>query len=67
MVADIDFLVVQKHTIDGLDSAFSSLRGFVVDETVALGATVFIGRNLARENIAECSKGVVKCLKFDET
>jgi hypothetical protein len=63
MVADIDFLVVQKHAIDGLDSAFSSFCGFVVDKTVALGATVFIGGNLARENVAESGEGVMESLR----
>ena len=35
-----------------------------MDKTVALGATLLIGRNLAREDIAKGSKSVMQCLDY---
>ena len=46
-MTNVNLLVVQEHAVDSLDGALSSLRGLVVDKAVALGATLFIGGNLA--------------------
>ena len=65
VVADVDFLVVQQHAVDRLDSGVGGSSGFVVNETVALGAAVLVGGNLAGENVTECRKGVMKGLVVD--
>ena len=62
MVADIDLLVVQEHTIDSLDGGLGSLSSLVVDETVALGTAVLIGGDLAGQDVTEGSEGVVESL-----
>ena len=62
VVADVNLLVVQKHTVDSLDSGIGGLGGLVVNEAVALGAALLIGCDLARKDIAESSEGVVKSL-----
>ena len=63
MVADIDLLVVQEHTVDSLDSGLGSLSSLVVDETVALGAAVLVGGDLAGQDVAESSEGVMEGLQ----
>ena len=62
MVADVNLLVVQKHTVDSLNGGLGRLSSLVVDETVALGAAVLIGGDLAGQDITECGKGVVEGL-----
>jgi hypothetical protein len=62
VVSNVDLLVVEEHTIDGLDSALCGLRGFIVDKTISLGAAVFIHGNLARQNVSERREGVVESL-----
>ena len=62
VVAYVDLFVVQQHTVDSLDSGLRSLRSFVVNETVSLGAAMLIGGNLARQDISECGKSIVKSL-----
>ena len=64
-MADIDLLVVQKHTIDGFDGSLGSLGGLVVDEAVALGAALLVGGDLAREDVTEGSERVVQSLVVD--
>jgi hypothetical protein len=63
VVTDVHLLVVQKHTVHSLDGAFSGLGSFVVHKTITLGLAMFIGRNLARQDIAESSESVMKGLK----
>lgn len=53
MVSDVNLLVIQKHAIDSFNGAISSLRGFIVNKSITLGTAVFVGGNLARENISE--------------
>ena len=62
MVADIDLLVVQEHTVDSLDRRLSGLRGLIMDETVALGAAVLICGDLARQHVTESCEGIVEGL-----
>lgn len=48
VMPNIDFLVVQKHPIDGFDSGVGGLSGLIVDIAIATRATLLIGGNLAR-------------------
>ncbi len=64
VVTDVDLLVVQKHAVDVLDGSLGSLGGLVVDETVAERASV-VGGDLARKNVTESGKGIVKGLVVD--
>lgn len=64
-MADVDLFVVQQHSVDSLDGGISGLGGFVVDETVTLGATVLVGGNLAGQDIAEGSERIVKGLRLE--
>jgi len=65
VVTNVDLLLVQEHTVDVLDGRRSSLIGLVVNETIALGVSVLILSNLAAEDVAEGSKGVVESLVVD--
>jgi hypothetical protein len=62
VVSNEDLLVVQQHTIDGLDSGLGSLSTVVVNEAITLRATTFVGRDLAGKDVAECSKGIMESL-----
>lgn len=62
MEADIDLFVVEQHAIDGLDGIISSFSGLVVNEAVALGTTLLVSRDLARQDIAKGSKSIMKSL-----
>ena len=62
MVSNKDLLVVQQHTIDGLDSRLGGFSAVIVDEPIALRAPTFVCCDLARENVTESSEGVVKSL-----
>lgn len=62
IVADVDLLVVQQHSVNGLDGRVSCLRRLVVDKAVSARTAVLISRDLAREDIAESSKGIVQSL-----
>lgn len=62
-MADVDLLIVQQHSVDGLDGSLGGLSGLVVNETVALGTTVLIGSDFARQNITEGGERIVKCLQ----
>jgi len=63
-MADIDLLIIQEHTVDSLDGVFGRFIGFIVDETISLGTTVFIGSDLAGENVTESGKRVVESLSI---
>lgn len=45
---NIDFLVVEKHPIDGFDSSVGGLSGLIVDIAVTTRAALLIGGYLAR-------------------
>ena len=62
VVSNIDLLIVQKHTVDGLDGSLGSFSSLVVNEAIALGTTLLVGSNLARKNVTESSEGIVEGL-----
>ena len=64
-MTNVDLLVVQQHAVDVLDGVLGSLSGLVVDEPVAFGVAMLVGRNLAGKNVAESSERVVKSLVVD--
>lgn len=61
-MADVDLFVVEKHAIDSLDGSVGSLGGLVVDKAIALGAALFVGRDLAGKDIPEGGKSIVESL-----
>ena len=63
-MADINLLVVEQHAIDSLDGSLGSLSGLVVDETVTLRTAMFIGGDLAGEDVAESRERVVQSLSI---
>ena len=62
VVSNVDLLVVQQHTVDSLDCRLGSLSTVIVDEAVTLGASALICCDLARKNVTERGKGIVKSL-----
>ena len=58
-----DLLVIQQHTVDGFDGGLGRLGGVIVNEAITLGASAFIGCDLAGENVTEGSEGIVKSLR----
>ena len=48
MVPDVHLLIVEKHTVDSLDSTVGSVGSLVMNEAVAFGTTVFISGDFAR-------------------
>lgn len=62
-MSDVDLLVVQQHAVDGLDSTVGGLGSLVVDKSIALGATMLVGGDFARKDIAESREGIVKSLQ----
>ena len=48
MMPNVDFLVIEKHSIDGFDSSFGGLGGLIVDIPIATRTTLFIGGHFAR-------------------
>lgn len=64
VVTDIDLLIVQQHAIHGLDGVFGSFGSFIVDKTIALGAAVFIGSDLAGQDVTESRKSIMKSLGY---
>ena len=65
VVADVHLLVVQKHTVDGLDGGLGSLGGLVVNKAVALEPALLIGGDLAGQNVAEGGERIVQGLVVD--
>lgn len=61
-MANVDFFVVQQHTIDGFDRSLGGLSSLVVNKSISLGAALFISSNLARQHIAESGECVVESL-----
>jgi len=64
MVSNVDLLVIQQHTIDGLDSRLSRLGAVIVNEAVTLGASALVCRDLARKNVTEGGEGIMKSLGY---
>lgn len=62
-MSNVDLLVIQQHTIDGLDSRLGRLGAVIVNETVTLGASALVCCDLARKNVTEGSKSIMKSLK----
>lgn len=63
VVPDVNLLVVEKHAVDSLDSRLGGLSSLIVDITVTARATLLIGGDFARQNVAESGEGVVKGLQ----
>lgn len=61
-MADVNFLVVQKHTIDSLDSGFRGLRGLIMNKSITFRSAMFVSGNFTGQDIAECCKSVMKGL-----
>jgi len=62
MMANINLLVIEKHAVDSLDRIIGRLSSFIMDKTIAFGATLLVGGNFAREDVAKGSKSVMQCL-----
>jgi len=67
MVSDVNLLVVQQHSIDGLDGGIGSFSRFVVNESVSPRSTILIDSDFAREDVSESGKGVVEGLQNTQT
>ncbi|CAF3461033.1 unnamed protein product [Fusarium graminearum] len=65
VVADVNLLLVEKHTVNVLDGLGSGLISLIVNETIALGGTSLVLGNLAAQDVTESSKGVVESLVVD--
>jgi hypothetical protein len=61
-MSNIDLLVVQQHTVDGLDSRLGSLGAVIVDKAITLGASALVCCDLARKDVTEGGKSVMKSL-----
>jgi hypothetical protein len=62
VVTDKDLFVVQQHAVDGLDGGIGSFTGRVVDKGESARLAVFVGTDLARENVAKSGECVVESL-----
>ena len=65
VVADVDLLVVQQHAVDVLDGGLGSSAGRVVDKGETARLAILVVADLAREDLTEGGKGVVKGLVVD--
>lgn len=61
-MADINFFVVEKHAIDGVDGGIGGLGSLIVNKTISLGTALFVGSHFARQDVAKGSKGVMEGL-----
>jgi hypothetical protein len=59
VMSDINFLIVEKHAVDSLDGTISSLSGLIMNEAIALGASMFVSSDLARQHVAKSGKSVI--------
>jgi hypothetical protein len=64
-VSNVDFLVVQQHAVDGLDSGLGRLSGIIVNETITLGASALICCDLARKDVTKGGESVMKSLGYE--
>jgi hypothetical protein len=62
MMPDVKLFVVSKLAIHSFDSGIGCLNCLVMNETVSFRVTVFVGGNLAGEDISESGKCIVKTL-----
>merc|ERR1719430_3002892 len=63
--ADEDFLLVQQHAIDLLDSVHGGLFRLEVNESITLAASISILSHLTGQDISESREGVVHGLVVD--
>jgi hypothetical protein len=63
VVTDVHLLVVQEHAVDSFDGGIGSFGSLIMNETIALRATLLVSGNLARQDVAEGSKRVMKSLE----
>ena len=63
--SDVDDLVVEEHTVDTFDGGTSGFGGIVVNESVTERVSLSIDSDLAREDVSEGGKGIVKSLVVD--
>jgi hypothetical protein len=61
-MSDVNLSVVKEHTIDSLNSRFRRLRCIIMNETVTLGTTTFVGTDFARKDVPERRKSVMQSL-----
>jgi hypothetical protein len=47
MMPDIDLLIVEKHSIDGLNSSVRGLSCLIMNIAIATRATLLVGSDLA--------------------
>jgi hypothetical protein len=47
MIPDIDLLIVQKHSIDGLDSSLRGLSCLIMNIAIATRSTLLVSSDLA--------------------
>ena len=57
-----NLLVIQEHTVNGLDSGFCRFCTVIVNEAISPGASAFVSGDLTRENVSKGSKGIMKSL-----
>lgn len=64
VMSDINLLVIEKHAIDSLDGAISSFGGLVMNESISLGATMFVCSNFAGQHIAKGGESIMESLEY---
>ena len=62
MVSNEDLLIIEQHTIDGLDGRLGRLGAVIVNEAITLRAPSLICCDLARKNVTEGSECIMKSL-----
>ena len=65
VVSNEDLLIIEQHTIDGLDGRLGRLGAVIVNEAVTLRASSLICCDLARKNVTEGSEGIMKSLRHE--
>jgi len=59
----VDLLIIEQHTVDGLDGGLGRFGRLVVNITIATRTTLIIGSDFAGENVAKRRESVVKSLE----
>jgi len=67
VVSNEDLLIIEQHTIDGLDGRLGRLGTVIVNEAVTLRASSLICCDLTRKNVTEGSEGIMKSLNTKES
>lgn len=65
VVADVDFLVVEQHAVDGLDGGIGGFSGGIVHKGESSRLAILIDTDLARENLSKRDESVVESLVVD--